>query len=229
MLKSRLFMYLFIVAGMLLFLSGCIEMDLDITINQNSNGKAVMTIAATDQMYNRFVDEMILDVLRIDPQAKIKERYHESKKVADIAFSFQNVSELSAQGVYISHNHYENRHFVEIGAIRGIPIKVTLNMPGRIIQSNGSHSGSMVTWEKAYMYDVYWAESEVISTGVMTLLFLIVLAAIIFLVMWYFLSRNKGVVEGVYSMNKPNSFCTNCGASIDLEDKFCTRCGVKRD
>jgi len=230
MIKSRLiFLYLLIIAVMLLCLSGCIEMDLDITINQNGNGKAVMIIAATDQMYNEFVDDMIADVLRNDPQAKIKERYHDNKKVADIELSFQNVSELSAQGFHISHNHYENKHFVEIGAIQGVPIKVTLNMPGRIIQSNGSYSGSRVTWEKAYMNDVYWAESEESGTGGMTILFFIILAVIILFAMWYFLSRNKGVVQRVNGSNKPDSFCTNCGASIDLGDNFCIRCGVKRE
>lgn len=230
MIKSRLiFLYLLIVAVMLLFLSGCIEMDLDITINQNGNGKAIMAIAATDQIYNEFVDEMIADVLRKDPQAKIKERYHDSKKVADIELSFQNVSELSTQGFHISHNHYDNKHFVEIGAIQGVPVTVTLNMPGRIIQSNGSYSGSRVTWEKAYMTDVYWAESEVSGTGGMTIFFFIILAVIILFAMWYFLNRNKGVVQGVYGTNKPDNFCTNCGSSIGLEDNFCMRCGAKRE
>ena len=201
-------------------------MELDITINSNSSGKANITIAATDPFNNGFVDEIIEDIRYKDPQAKIKESYNGLNKVAEIKFSFQDVSELSEYGFYISHNRYDDKHYVEINENTGVPVKLTLNMPGRIISSNGNYSGSRVTWEKAYMSEPYWAESEESGVGSLaTVLQIVILVIILTVLILYFWSKKSKVVSSNLGISKHSRYCRNCGMKVAQTERFCANCG----
>ena len=231
--KNRwLLSMIFFILLILFLLSGCVDMELDITLNSDRSGKADMTVTASDPFYNGFVDDIIEDVLRKDSSARITESYINNKKVADIELSFQDVSELSAQGFYISHDHYDDKHYVEIGEIHGVPVSITLNMPGRIISSNGNSSGSRVTWEKAYMSEPYWAESEEAALPQATLaslgplLFIVILVILSITLVIYLRSKGKRkVVPRNIALSKTGNYCRNCGMKVEQAERFCANCG----
>lgn len=240
MKNSRWYLYIvFLIPLILLLISGCIDLDLDITINSDRSGKFGMRVAASDPYYNEFVDEIIEDVLLQDSSARISESYRDNKKVADIELSFQDVSELSAQGFHISHTYSENNHYVEIQEIHGVPVSISLNMPGRIISSNGKASGSRVTWDRAYMNEPYWAESEeavsleTIFEILVPLLPIIIIAVILLVVsinlLLKFRNKKRMIIPRKIVQSKARNYCRNCGMKVEQGERFCGNCGHPRE
>jgi len=86
-----------------------------------------------------------------------------------------------------------------------------------------------VIWEKAYMGQVYWAESEEGLKGNTVIAFLIILTTIASSAIWFFMSRTGQVTPTIVGRGGLSRFCTNCGSSIALEDTFCCQCGARRD
>lgn len=220
----------FLILLLLLFTGGCIDMEVDLAINNDGTGKATVTVIASEPYYNEFVDEFVEDVRQINAEAKISESYQGLNKTAQVELSFNDISELATHGLNITYYQDEQINYIQIEEIQGVPVKITLNMPGQILASNGDYSGSKVTWDKGYMDEPYWAESELGGTFVMDPLFLI--GAIIFVAAgfggWYFTKRKKNSYPLSSHNIQASVYCDKCGLNFDLGDRYCANCGFPR-
>lgn len=227
--RYRLILCFTIPLIIMIITSGCIDMSVDLVVNSNSAGKANITLAASEPMYNELVDEAIAELRRINPQAKIKERYQNNRKIAEAEVAFKDVSELSLYGFSVAHTRVEKKHRVEIATTEDMFMKsMTLKMPGKITASNGTFSGSKASFENYYMGGLYWAESEEALGGGPALAVLVVLFALVGLTIWYFVTKNTAAEINVRSNVSPNRFCANCGALFPKAERFCSQCGEER-
>ena len=230
MKKRKGFAWILIVSAIFLLLSGCIEMGIDFNVDKDGSGKAKISIAATDAMYNDVIDDLLADTPPDASNVKIETKMVDGKKVAEVDIGFNNVAELSDYGFEVSHTVNNNIHRVEIAKIEGFPVSATLQMPGTITDSNGTVSGSTVTWPAGTMTGTYWAESEEgggFGNMLMIIVAVVVALLIIGVVLFLVLGRKK---QPVYATpgGPQGSFCQNCGNPMGPSDAFCQVCGTRR-
>jgi len=233
MLLKRWKLIIFLTAlNCLFFLNGCVDVELGLTVNRDGSGKGEWTIAATDAMYNDMIDELIREVGE-DPTATITERYEDGRKIVNIKGSFQNVDELSGFGspVAVTHRRDNRRHRVEIEIKENMPMKLSLAMPGKILESNGNFSGSTVSWGTTAIGHIYWAESEEAAGGI-PLAFVIASLAVIGGILFWRLQKSRVSSGAMASMaassrEAKGKFCTSCGSPLAPGERFCSQCGSK--
>jgi ribosomal protein L37E len=224
------YMMVLVISLLLLFTFGCIDMEVDLTINKDSTGKAKLIVTSTEPFYNGFVDEFVEDVRRANPEARINESLKGLNKSAQIEFPFNNVNELARHGFNVTHFQDDKLSYIQIQEIQEVPVEITLRMPGKIVASNGKYSGSKVTWEKGYMNEPYWVESEV--GGILGITSDYYIPGLIVIIVgfggWYFFKR-KNDFNSLESETGQNSLnCGNCGLSFDPEDRYCANCGFPK-
>jgi len=211
--------------------SGCIETSVDFAVNSNGDGTANIKIAASEPMFNEFIDEAIAELRRINPRVKIKERYQNKCKIVEAEVAFKDVSELSQYGFSVAHFRAEKKHRVEIAITEDMFMKsLTLKMPGKITASNGTFSGSKASFENYYMGGLYWAESEEALGGgpIFAVIVMVVLLTVVGLTIRHFVTINTAADINVRDNESPNRFCANCGALFQEAERFCSQCGAKR-
>lgn len=215
--KKQLFLWIALIAFMLLFVSGCIEVALEFAFEPDGSGQAKITYTAADPMYNDFIQEM-MDDMEQDPQpgTKVSSTMVDGKKALIMEVSFSSTSELDELDLGITYTIRDGVHRFELPPPgedempMPIPISLSVSMPGKIIDSNGNVSGSTVTWPSGPMTQTYWVESEegglaagglltylLIATGVVALILVIL---IIFMIKG---KKKQPAYSGAYGQYSP--------------------------
>jgi hypothetical protein len=241
-----------------LALSACSSniVDAEITLNKNGSGSAKIVAEAEallgmEELFWEELDEVERGLRKKNINANISRHTGQDKVSATIRIRSNDIVEDFNQLGDDDYDDFEILHFVD-GKSHRVEItdkigiqSIKLNMPGRVIESNGNHYDSTVRWENPpSLYIVkqnYWAVSEssgIGSFGSVGLIF--VLAFIIFGIIFLVVKRKKPVVENLYdgtshfenippSFSKRERFCSECGNPMDPSERFCSECGTKRE
>ncbi len=226
--KSKKFLWILIVAALFIILSGCIDMDLDLTLDNDGSGRAKISIGAQDAMYNEFVEELVEEMKADNPGVSISQNIVDNKMVAELDVPFNNVRELDEYGFDVRHTKTDGIHRIEIARVEGANVSATVNMPGKVTDTNGNASGSTVTWETSSMTGAYWAESEESGSILLTIIMIAAAVLLIVIIVLVFMMKGKSKTPSYAAAGGPQGkFCINCGNPMGPQENFCNTCGTK--
>jgi hypothetical protein len=212
-------------------LSSCLEAEVDIDLRTNGSGEMRMKILPLESSMNFVINEL---------EADLKKRQH--FKDSDITRSkesdgrsslyvrkkFGRVDEVDKNFKFISKE--DSCEFQMIIPREDLEIvrKVTVNMPGQIIESNiKGFGGNSLIWNRtASSGNRLLVKSKPPAPFKNTILILIV----IFLILGFGVFSTILIIK---MRRKPKdvtetlNFCSECGSKAGTNDLFCQNCGQK--
>lgn len=242
---------LFCLVFFLFCLTGCAEMEMDLIINRDGSGKAIIELTSLDTFTNSEFANAIQDLRKQlkdeGIQAKITESTKNQLKQAKVEISSKNISRDSQKisdvvGVAIHYELNGKTHRVTVKDNKSMMTRLSIKMPGKITNTNGDVSGSTVRWDiNPFEFSMeeksWWAESGSSSAGGAShsagsgSLFLVLGVVAFFLgVGLIFLKKNKPAINAYdSSVVAQGRFCTECGSPMSPLEQFCSECGARRE
>ncbi len=228
--KRNKILWVLVVAALFIILSGCIDMDLDLTLDNDGSGRAKISISAQDAMYNEFVEELVAEMKADNPGVNISQKIVDNKMVAELDVPFNNVRELDEYGFDVRHTKPDGKHRIEIARVEGANVSATVNMPGKVTDTNGNASGSTVTWEASSVTGTYWAESEESGSILLTIILIAAAILLIVIIVLVFVMKSKSKTPSYATAGGPQGkSCFNCGNPMGAQENFCNTCGTKNN
>jgi len=235
----------------ILGVNGCYSsiVDAEITVNSNGSGKAKI-VAEADTLFGMedyFWEEIkaLENKLRKN-NINVSTNRHKGKDTVSATMNIrsknivEDLNQLGYQNISVTHHIEGRKHRIEIMDNMGIK-SLKLNMPGKVLESNGYHTGSTVQWENTpqlFMEEQNcWAVSKTSGFAGTTLIFIIlILFGVVLLVLkkkkTNYVSLSENLSHTNHSLSvfpEPERFCTECGNPMDPLETFCSECGSKRE
>jgi hypothetical protein len=219
--------WLSVLIGLCLILTSCLEAEVDIDLKRDGSGEMRMKILPLEKSLNPIISDLENDL-------KSKQSYKDSditKKVeSDGGVSlftkkkFKRVEEADEHCRFTSQKDYDQFTMNIPGDLLGIVKKVTIKMPGKIIESNVKNfEGRSLIWDRASSPTNRLVIKSKPAEGIGNTIIIVVILAI-----------GIGVVAAIFifkRVRKPGiisqetKFCPGCGTKASPFDNFCQNCG----
>ena len=209
------------------FVNSCLEAEVDIDLKRDGSGEMRMKILPLEKSLNPIISDLENDL-------KSKQSYKDSdvtKKVeSDGRVSlftrkkFKRVEEADENCRFTSQKEYDQFTMNIPGDLLGIVKKVSIKMPGKIIESNvKNYEGRSLIWDRTSSpisrLIIKSKPEEAIGNTILILVILLLGIGVVAAIFIFKRARKpKIIAQGI-------SFCPECGIKVQPEDKFCQECG----
>ena len=240
----------FLLAGIVLLLSGCVEVKELITIKADGSAESMLSLIVSKEFAAIVVPDLERQVKKDAPDAVVTVKEVESGDTAIVSQrTVKNLSELRddarAYDCKIEKDGTSRTRYIFSGRWRlndPVPVEVTVKFPGEVNETNGEKIDSQtVRWTfetgakiwggrggKTLTATATATAFPIVIVGVGVGVLLLVVAGLGF----FFLRRKKcdvsPVASGPATQAQPKEgeiFCTECGLRQSATVKFCTSCG----
>jgi hypothetical protein len=236
-------------AILILTLAGCVDIDIRTKINRDGGGVQRWGFTTSALIGDKIKKEILNDPYFQKLPGKIQEEYKEGDYILTWQAPFQNVSELE-RGWHAVHfekrgvfrNVYSYSEVWELksgtrldeinkkwGALVPLTVKTTIELPGRIVDSNADLvQDNAATWN-IRLNDLTPARTLRLQTVEWNLRLLIPLVVIVGLgligvLVAVLLSMKKSPSRAITAVT---SVCSNCNRPVPPGSAFCNGCGAK--
>jgi hypothetical protein len=207
------------------FLNSCLEAEVDINLKGDGSGEMRMKILPLDRSLNPLINDLEAD-LRKNQSFKdsdiTKGTESDGRSSLLVRKKFNRVDEVDKTFKFISKE--DSCEFQMIIPREDLQIvrKVTVNMPGQIIESNikGFSSNSLIWNRTASSGNKLFVKSkapEPMNKFVIVFVILCVVVGVALLI-FKVTRKEKATIPEI-------NFCPDCGSKVDSEDRFCQNCG----
>jgi len=209
------------------FVNSCLEAEVDIDLKRDGSGEMRMKILPLEKSLNPIISDLENDL-------KSKQSYKDSdvtKKVeSDGRVSlftrkkFKRVEEADEHCRFTSQKDYDQFTMNIPGDLLGIVKKVSIKMPGKIIEANvKNYEGRSLIWDRTSSpisrLIIKSKPEEAIGNTILILVILLLgIGVVAAIFIFKRVRKPKIIVQGI-------SFCPECGIKVQPEDKFCQECG----
>jgi len=225
-------------------LAGCVDIQIKTTIRPDGSGSQKWQFTTTALLANQIKGQLDQDSFFSKLRPKITEEFKEGDYILGAEIPFKDVTELQngrhvfrfeKKGFFKRTYFYtesweqavDDRGFLsqKAGGVVPITMKVSLELPGKIVDSNAEAvEGSIAKWSIP-VADLFhpkslWAKSEKWNLWLLvpiTLLFFAGASAVAF-----FVTRTLRKREATAQVR-----CSHCGAAVPGGSAFCNACGTK--
>jgi len=225
-------------------LAGCIDIQIRTVVYPDGSGSQSWKFTTTALLANQIKQQLEKDSFFRKLRPKITEEFKEGDYILGADIPFKDVTELQngrhvfrleKKGIFKRTYFYtesweqavDDRGFLtqSAGGLVPITLKVSLELPGKIVDSNAEVvEGSIAKWSLP-VTDLFhpkslWAKSEkwnLLFLAPLVLLSFAGAAAVAFL-----LTRTLRRREVAAQVR-----CSNCGAGVPGGSAFCNACGIK--
>lgn len=240
----------FLLAGIVLLLSGCVEVKELITIKADGSAESMLSLIVQKDFAALVVPDLERQVKKDAPDAVVTVKEVESGNTAIVSQrTVKNLSELrnDTRGYEckIEKDGTSRTRYIFNGRWRindPVPVEVTVKFPGEVNETNGEKIDSQtVRWTfetgakiwggrgggKTLTATATATAFPIVIVGVGVGALLLVVAGLGF----FFLRRKKSdgsVASSPAAQAQPQEgevFCTECGVRQSANVKFCTSCG----
>lgn len=202
-------------AALLLTLSGCLKLDMNLTFNADDTVDGTVVLAVSSSLLETTgmsFDEAFGSEDPFDGEASSSEAYEDDEYVGR-TYTFDSIalSEFGDEDMKVTH---EDGRFVVDGELdlsggeetgmSGGEVKVAFTFPGKVESSNGTISGNTVTWEgeagDVIKIDAVASDSESSGFPVLTLVWVLVglvLVALVVVITLVLVRRRNARKDGV--------------------------------
>lgn len=210
-------------------LSSCLEAEVDIDLKRDGSGEMRMKILPLQSSMNFVINQLEAD-LRTKQNFKDSDftRGNESdgRSPLYVRTKFNSVDEVDKNCKFISREDACEFQMIIPREDMEIVKKVTVNMPGQIIESNiTGFSGNSLIWNRTASSGnrlfVKSKPSEPMNTVVIVIVILGIIAGVA-AVIFKMTRKQKVIVPEL-------KFCPECGSKASTDDLFCQNCGRKLD
>ena len=209
------------------FLNSCLEAEVDINLKGDGSGEMRMKILPLDRSLNPLISDLEAD-LRKNQSFKdsdiTKGTESDGRSSLLVRKKFKRVDEVDKTFKFISKE--DSCEFQMIIPRENLEIvkKVTVNMPGEIIDSNiKGFSGNSLIWNRtASSGNKLFVKSKPpkpMNKFVIVFVILCIIGGVAVLI--FKMTRKQKVTVSEFS------FCAECGIKVQPEDKFCQECGKR--
>lgn len=239
----------FLLAGIVLFLSGCVEVKELITIKADGSAESMLSLIVQKDFAALVVPDLERQIKKDAPNAVVSVKVVESGNTAIVSQrAVKHLSELrdDARGYdcKIEKDGASRTRYIFNGRWLlndPVPVEVTVKFPGEVDETNGEKIDSQtVRWKFETGANAWGGNGSATLTATATATaFPVVIVGIgvgaLLLVVaglgFFFLLRKKNngpVISGPVAQAEPQEgafFCTECGVRQSAKVKFCTSCG----
>lgn len=239
----------FLLAGIVLFLSGCVEVKELITIKTDGSAESMLSIIVQKDFAALVVPDLERRIKKDAPNAVVSVKEVESGNTVIVSQrTVKNLSELrnDTRGYEceIEKDGTPRTRYIFNGRWRindPVPVEVTVKFPGEVDETNGEKIDSQtVRWKFETGANVWGGRGDKTLTATATatafpvVIVGIGVGALLLMVAglgFFFLRRKKSdgsVASGPVTQAQPQEadvFCTECGNRQSATVKFCTSCG----
>jgi len=217
--------WLSLLIGLCLILTSCLEAEVDIGLKGDGSGEMRMKILPLDKSLNSIIDLLEPD-LRKNQSFKDSDITRNSESDGRVSLNvrkkFNRVDEVDKNFKFISTGKSCEFQMIIPREDLEIVKKVTVNMPGQIIESNiKGFSGNSLVWDRTVSsgnrLSVKSKPPEPMNTLVIVLVILGIIGGVALLI-FKTTRKKKGTIPEI-------NFCPDCGSKVDSEDRFCQNCG----
>lgn len=223
--------FLLMLTFLAFILSSCLEAEVDIDLKRDGAGEMRMKILPLDKSLNSMIDLLEPD-LRKNQSFKDSDITRTSESDGRISLNvrkkFNRVEEVDKTFRFVSAEDSCEFQMIIPREDHEIVRKVTVNMPGKIIESNiKGFSGNSLVWNRtASSGNKLFVKSKPPEPFKNTVLILIVILIILgfgaFTTILIIKMRRKPK-----DVTETLNFCSECGSKAETDDLFCQSCGRK--
>lgn len=145
--------WLLLLIGLCFILTSCLEAEVDIDLKRGGSGEMRMKILPLDTSLNPMIDELETDLMR---KGNYKDSDITKKLESDgrnslfVRKRFKKVGEADPNCRFVSKKDHDEFIMNIPGDFLGIVKKVSIKMPGKIIESNVKNfEGRSLIWDRA--------------------------------------------------------------------------------
>jgi hypothetical protein len=211
------------------FLNSCLEADVDIDLRRDGSGEMRMKILPLESSLNPIISELEAD-LRKDKNYKDSDMTKKVEPDGRVSIftrkKFKRVEEADENCRFTSQKDYDEFTMNIPGDLLGIVKKVSIKMPGKIIESNVKNfEGRTLTWDRSLSSGnrLVIKSKPPEPVGYTTIIALIVILGIGIVIALVVLKMKQKPEVVTQEFN----FCSECGNKINLNDNFCHNCGQR--
>jgi len=206
-------------------LTSCIEAEVNVDLNRDGAGEMRMKVLPLDRSLNSMIDLLESD-LRKNQSFKDSDMTRNSESDGRVSLNvrkkFNRVDEVDKTFKFISKEDSCEFQMIIPREDHEIVRKVTVNMPGEIIESNiKGFSGNSLVWNRAVSSGnklfVKSKPPQPMNKFVIVFVILCIIGGVALLI--FRMTRKQKVTVSEFS------FCAECGIKVQPEDKFCQECG----
>jgi len=220
---------LFLSLQVCLFLTSCLEADIEIDLKRDGSGEMRTKILPLESSMNILINEVEADLRRNqnyrDSDIR-KGSESDGRKSLFIRKKFKSIEEADENCRFVSHKDHDEFTMDVPHDFLGIVKRVKVSMPNQIINSNvKDFKGRSLVWERNRPSDnrLFIKSKSSGPVGKEFLLAIILGIAILGIASLIILTKiQKRKVAPEYF-----NFCPECGAKANLNDNFCQKCGQK--
>ena len=208
-----------------MFLTSCIEAEMDIGLKRDGSGEIRMKVLPLDKSLNYMVD-------LLEPEIRKNQTFKDSditrnlepdgRVSLNVRKKFNRIDEVDKTFKFISKEDSCEFQMIIPRENQEIVRKVTVNMPGEIIESNiKGISGNSLIWDRtASSGNKLFVKSKPPAPMNRFVVVLVILGVLLGVAVLIFkMTRKQKVTVSEFS------FCPECGIKVQPEDKFCQECG----
>jgi len=208
-------------------LTSCIEAEVNVDLNRDGSGEMRMKVLPLDRSLNSMIDLLESD-LRKNQNFKDSEMTRNSESDGRVSLNvrkrFNQVDEVDKNFKFISKEDSCEFQMVIPREDLEIVKKVTVNMPGQIIESNiKGFSGNSLIWNRTASSGnklfVISKPPEPMNSLVIVLIILSIIGGVALII--FKMTRKQKVTVSEFK------FCPECGSKAEIDDLFCQNCGQK--
>lgn len=247
--KKTLYLLL---AGIVLFLSGCVEVKELITIKADGSAESTLTLIVQKEFAAIVLPDLERQVKKDAPNAVVSVKEVESGDTEIVSQrTVKNLKELrnNTRGYEckIEKDGTSRTRYIFNGRWRlsdPVPVEVTVKFPGEVDETNGEKMDSKtVRWKFDTGGNVWGGRGGKMLTATATATAFplavvgvgvgILLLVVAGLGVFFFRRKKSGGVPVVSNpamqAQENDVFCTECGNRQSVTVKFCTSCGKRMD
>jgi len=221
---KKLFLFLLLLG---FILTSCLEAEVDIDLKRDGTGEIRMKILPLESSMNFVINEVEADLRK---KQNFKDSDIKRGKESDgrsslyVKKKFSRVEEVDKSFKFSSKEDSCEFQMVIPREEHEIVRKVTVNMPGQIIESNiKGFSGNSLVWNRTVSSgNKLFVKSKATEPVNKFMIVFVILCIIVGVALFIFkMTRRQKVTVSDFS------FCTECGIKVQPEDKFCPECGKR--
>jgi len=206
-------------------LTSCLEAEVDIDLKRDGSGEMRMKILPLESSMNFVINELEADLRK---KQNFKDSDITRSKESDgrsslyVRKKFSRVEEVDKNFKFLSKENSCEFQMIIPRENHEIVRKVTVNMPGEIIESNiKGFIGNSLIWNRtASSGNKLFVKSKPPAPMNRFVIAFVILCIVIGVALLIFKTtrKKKGTIPEI-------NFCPDCGSKVDSEDRFCQNCG----
>lgn len=236
--NSAVYFKFLLVMALVLALSGCIEIDINLELNSVGSGHAMIKFLALPGVPFPLSKAMMLQDQGLADATqrgdlKVSDGVENGRQYVALSMNFANISQV--EEMLLGINQLMTLTFqrsvndtcllrIDFSRKADLPIvtRWQITMPGKIIESSaGAVRGNRVEWSTSTGSGESVSVRSEAGTG-FNWIWMVALLAIALGVTGFYLSQSR-----LASVKSNLVFCTQCGAQQELDAKFCPECGER--